>query len=209
VLICSGGPCVAGSTTQTGTTSEKTSVGAGVGGSAYVPLIQKYLEFTGNVMYGKGIGRYGPAQLPDVTVAPDGSLTPLTELTAMVGLIGHPWDGLDVYGYAGIEQTNASSSFTAAGTIFGYGDQGFSNAGCLTTTPASFSGATPTNCIANNKRVEGATVGFWQNVYKGGYGRLAVGGEYEYIRREAFPGVGSAPSTDDNIFLTSLRYYPW
>lgn len=208
VLTCVGGPCVVGSTTQTGSASEKTSFGAGIGGSAYVPLIPKYLEFTGNVMYGKGVGRYAAGQLPDVTIAADGSLTPLTELTAMVGLIGHPWEGLDVYGYAGFEQSSASS-FTAGGTIFGYGASGFSNAGCVLTTPASFSGATPSSCIANNRTLAGVTAGFWHNVYKGSYGRLAVGGEYEYIRREAFAGLGGTPATDDNIVLTSLRYYPW
>ena len=36
---------------------------------------------------------FAAGQLPDVTIAPDGSLTPLTGLTAMVGLIGHPWGG--------------------------------------------------------------------------------------------------------------------
>jgi hypothetical protein len=44
-----------------------------------------------------------------VTIASDGSLTPLTELAAMVGLIAHLWEGLDVLGYAGIEQVNATS----------------------------------------------------------------------------------------------------
>ena len=53
------------------------------------------------------------------------------------------------------------------------------------------------------------TVGFWQNVYKGDYGRVAVGAQYEYIKREVFEGVGGAPSTDNNIVLTSLRYYPF
>jgi hypothetical protein len=52
------------------------------------------------------------------------------------------------------------------------------------------------------------TVGFWQNVYKGNYGRVAVGAQYAYIKREVFEGIGGAPSTDDNIILTSIRYYP-
>jgi putative metallopeptidase DUF4344 len=33
--------------------------------------------------------------------------------------------------------------------------------------------------------------------------------QYGYIRREAFEGVGGAPSTDNNVFYTSLRYYPF
>ena len=75
-------------------------------------------------------------------------------------------------------------------------------------TPASFAGATPATCIANNRRLGDITAGFWQNVYKGDYGRVAVGAQYEYIKRESFQGIGGTVSTDDNIVLTSVRYYP-
>jgi len=95
---------------------------------------------------------FAAGQLPDVTIAPDGSLTPLTGLTAMVGLIGHPWEGLDLYSYAGFEQVSGAS-FDVGTNLFGYGNPGFSNAGCLVTTPSSFAGTTPANCIANNSRV--------------------------------------------------------
>jgi hypothetical protein len=208
VLSCNFGPCVAGSTTLVGTPSSKTAFGAGVGGSMLLPLIPKYLEFTGSILYGQGVGRYAAGQLPDVTIAVDGSLTPLTGLSTMVGLIGHPWEGLDVYAYAGLEQVDAS--FFAVGTnLFGYGNPGFSNAGCTFATPSSFAGTTPANCIANNRRLTDLTAGFWQNFYKGDYGRAAFGAQYEYIKRESFIGIGGAPSTDDNIVYTSIRYYPF
>jgi hypothetical protein len=207
-LSCFQGPCVAGSTVMSGSTATRTAFGAGVGGSVLLPLIPKYLEFTGSILYGRGIGRYAAGQLPDVTIAADGSLTPVTGLTAMVGLIGHPWEGLDVYAYAGLEQVQASF-FNVGTTLFGLGNPGFSNAGCTITTPFSFAGGTPADCIANNKRLSDVTVGFWQNVYKGNYGRMAVGAQYEYIKRDVFAGVGGAPSTDNNIVLTSLRYYPF
>ena len=209
VLACANlAPCVAGSTTQVGSPSSKTAFAAGVGGSMLLPLIPKYLEFTGSILYGQGVGRYASGQLPDVTIAVDGTLTPLNGLSAMVGLIGHPWEGLDVYAYAGIEQVNANF-FTVGTTLFGYGNPGFSNAGCSIATPSSFAGATPANCIANNRRLSDLTAGFWQNVYKGDYGRVAFGAQYEYIKRESFDGIGGAVSTDDNIVLTSIRYYPF
>jgi hypothetical protein len=208
VLACVAGPCATGSITNTGTPSTKTSLGGGVGGSMLVPVIPKWLEFTGNILYGRGVGRYAAGQLPDVTIASDGSLTPLTELAAMVGLIAHPWEGLDVYGYAGFERVDANF-FNIGPTFYGYGNPGFSNAGCNTTTANSFSGTTPANCIANNRRLSDVTVGFWQNIYKGDYGRLAVGAQYEYIKRESFDGVGGAVSTGDSVVLTSLRYYPF
>jgi hypothetical protein len=147
-LTCELGPCVAGSTAQLGATSGKSAFGWGVGGSVLVPVVAKYLDFTGSVLYGQGVGRYGAGQLPDVTIGADGSLKPLTGLSAMVGLIGHPLEGLDVYAYGGIEQVDARF-FNSGTTLLGYGNPGFSNIGCTITTPASFAGATPSNCIAN------------------------------------------------------------
>src|SRR5262245_49711536 len=58
-------------------------------------------------------------------------------------------------------------------------------------------------------RLTELTVGFWQDLYKGRLGRVSLGAQYEYLKREAFEGVGGSPSTDDNVFYTSLRYYPF
>jgi hypothetical protein len=207
-LSCAPGPCVANSVAQTGTTATRSAFGWGVGGSVLLPLVPKMLEFTGSVLYGQGIGRYGAGQLPDVTISSSGSFTPLTGLQAMIGLVGHPTPGLDLYAYAGLEQVDAKFSNSGT-TLLGYGNPGFSNVGCTFATPSSFAGATPTNCIANNRRLEQITVGFWQNLYRGDYGRVAAGAQYEYIRRQAFAGLGGAPSTDDNIVMTSLRWYPY
>jgi hypothetical protein len=106
VLTCVAGPCVTGSTTLTGTTDNKTTFGWGVGGSVLLPLIPKYLELTASGLYGQGVGRYGAGQLSDVTIALDGSLTPVTGWSAMVGLVAHPWEGL--YAYAGMEEVKAN-----------------------------------------------------------------------------------------------------
>jgi hypothetical protein len=207
-LTCVTGLCVAGSTTMVGTSDNKTTFGAGVGGSVLLPLIPKYLELTASGLYGRGVGRYGAGQLPDVTIALDGSLTPVTGWSAMVGLVAHPWEGLDVYAYAGMEEVKANF-FNVGTTLFGLGNPGFSNASCLITTPSSFAGATPADCIANTQRLSELTAGFWQNVYKGDYGRVTFGAQYEYIKKKSFAGIGGSPSTDNNIVMTSVRYYPF
>jgi hypothetical protein len=38
---------------------------------------------------------------------------------------------------------------------------------------------------------------------------VTVGAQYEYIKRKAFVGLGGDVSTDNNIVMTSLRYYPF
>jgi hypothetical protein len=185
-----------------GTANAKTTVGAGVGGNFLLPIIPKYLEVMGGVMYGRGIGRYGAGGLPDVTIAPDGSLAPLTALHAWAGIQFYPWEGLTLYGYAGLEQNQASYFGT-----FGYGNPTFDNSGCLTPTAMTFATGTSATCVADNKRLVDAKIGFWQDLYKGPYGRFELGVELEYIKRYSFSGIGGAPSTDDEVAFTSLRYY--
>jgi hypothetical protein len=44
---------------------------------------------------------------------------------------------------------------------------------------------------------------------QGGLVRLTFGAKYAYIKREAFPGIGGSPTTDDSVVMTSIRYYPF
>ena len=193
-----------------GTTRSRTSFGTAVGGSVLLPVVPKYLDFQASALYGRGIGRYGTSLVADVTIAPDGSLAPITALQALVGVVAHPWEGLDVYAYAGTEKFEAKF-FNAGGVPFGYGNPNFDNAGCFFPSATSFAGgAAPLGgCVANTRRIAEITTGFWQNIFKGDYGRVAVGAQYAYVKKEAFGGVGGTPKTDDNIVMTSIRYYPW
>jgi len=145
--------------------------------------------------------------LSDVVVGSDGTLSPITALHAMVGAVAHPWAGLDIYSYAGMERANANFFNTAAG-LTGFGVPTLSNAGCGIVTGASFTGGV-SNCAAVNKEVDEVTIGFWQNLYKGDYGRVATGFQYQYLRRKSFDGVPGPVSTSDNVVMSSLRYYPF
>ena len=122
----------------------------------------------------------------------------------------HPWEGLDVYAYAGLEQFDAKF-FNAGGVPFGFGNPNFDNAGCFFPNAMSFAGgAAPLGgCVANTRRIAEITAGFWQDIFKGDYGRVAAGAQYAFIRKEAFAGIGGAPKTDNNMIMTSVRYYPW
>jgi hypothetical protein len=193
-----------------GSAGSKVTVGEGVGGSVLLPVIPKFLDVQGSVLYGKGIGRYGANQLSDVVVASDGTLSPITALHFMAGAVAHATPALDIYAYGGVEKADPNLFGSGAG-ITGFGNPGLVNTGCGTITGASFTGGV-NNCAAINKEVDMATVGFWQNIYKGSYGRVASGLQYEYIVRKSFdtlPGNGGPVSTNDNVFLSSLRYYPF
>jgi hypothetical protein len=200
----------------------KTTFGWGVGGNALVPAIPKYLDLQGSVLAGQGTGRYGSSQLPDLTIGPDGSLTPLKTLQFLVGGIAHPWEGLDVYAYYGQEEVKASFWNQVGPTNHGgYGNPAFLNGGCvnelMASGPAGFN--TPvagTTCTANVQRTQEFTIGFWQNIYKGDIGRFTFGAQYEFVKLTAFPGaaVGGGPTPNqglspyNNIVFTSIRYLP-
>jgi hypothetical protein len=179
--------------------------GGGVGG--LFPVIPKLLDLQADFLIGDGIGRYGAAQLPDVAVKSTGVLVPIPELQALVGLVGHPTDYLDLYTYAGVEQAS-QTAFTVNGTIpFGYGNPLYSNTACL--HEAASAAAASTNCAANTKRIWQVTGGFWWDVYKGDFGRLRVGGQGSYTERHVFAGIGGGPNTNEGVFMASLRYYPF
>jgi hypothetical protein len=203
---------VVANTLVPGAQSQRTKSGDGVGGSVLLPIIPKYVDIQASTMYGSGIGRYGASQLSDVVVAPDGSLSPIKAVHALGGVLVHPWAGLDIYGYGGTERAQANYwSTVSSGSIkglTGFGVPTAVNTGCNIATAASFTGGT-SNCAAINKSVSSVTVGFWQDLYKGNFGRVAGGFEWEYIRRESFAGVGGSVWTSDNVVLTSLRYYPF
>jgi hypothetical protein len=201
-----------------------TKFGWGVGGSALVPILPKFLDLQGSVMYGKGIGRYGSGQLPDVTIAPDGSLSPVTALHAMVGAVAHFTPDLDVYAYAGLEKADSNFSTATNGVPnnTGFGNPFFVNTLCgvensaaVPAVPGSPVSGVLANgsCAVNVRLLTEITAGFWYNFYKGPMGRVAGGAQFEYIHRDSYPGVTApigipvAPSTDNAIAMASLRYY--
>ena len=100
VLACS----VDGSTTPSAIGAFNDSrTGGGVGGSLRLPLFDKKLSAGAKVFYGDGIGRFGSAQLPDVTARPDGTLSLIHGATWLGSLEWHATPKLDLYAYLGGE----------------------------------------------------------------------------------------------------------
>jgi len=212
--------------------SQKVTFGWGVGGNVLLPVIPKWVDLQGSVLYGQGIGRYGSSQLADVVIGPNGSLKPLTSTQFMVGAVAHPFAGNDIYVYYGQEQTQANA-WTVGGVQGGWGNSAFPEA-CGIAVPADSTGGGGTNfnfssgtCSANVQRVQEITAGFWQDIYKGDLGRARVGVQYEYVQLTLFSGASAIPGTafaggptltsaantglhpNNNIVFFSLRYYPF
>jgi len=175
------------------------AVGYGFGGAARLPLMPPYVEVQLSGLGGYGIGRYASGQLPDAAFDANNTLTAIPELQGLAGIISHPWPGNDLYIYGGWEHADRAG----AHTVSGYGSPTLILTGCDT------EGAMSSTCQAETRNLKQITAGFWQDIYKGDYGRFAFGLQGGYIWRDAFSGVGGAPSTDIAIFMTSVRYYPY
>jgi hypothetical protein len=178
--------------------NNETTIGGGGGASATLPIVPKMLEIQASFLAGEGIGRYGSGQLADATFDQDGKFAAIPEIQALAGVVSRPVKGTDLYAYGGLEEAEKTIDGNA-----GYGLATLNNTGCdIEGDPASL-------CQGVNKRLWEVTGGIWQDIYNGSYGRAAVGAQGEYVKREAFKGIGGAPSADEAIVMTSFRYYPF
>lgn len=190
--------------------------GGGVGGSIYWEAMPRALDLQANIFGGRGIGSYFYGQLPDVTLAGDGGLAPISEIGYMVGAIAHATPALDVYVYGGAEGQKARYFATnVEGTTFG----GFGVPLNINNTGCEFEGGT---CTGLTKTLWQINVGFWDKLYNGNAGQLLLGLQYSYIKREAFPGylngvytagtltdaLYDANANQSNVFV-SIRYLPF
>jgi hypothetical protein len=188
-----------------GTGTNDNTTGEGIGAGMILPVIAKRLTFQVSGLIGQGVGRYGTAQLPDVTFSPSGKLEPIADYSIMGGFVAHPTPKLDIYTYGGAEG-NMEKSFTDGKIETGLGNPNVNLAGCLLELGT---------CNAETSAVIEGTVGLWYRFLKGSYGTLEFGTQYEYIKRNTFTGVGAtpgstlSPSTNESALLFSFRYYPF
>src|SRR6202167_3249177 len=231
-------PCGEVSTVTTGTTTTSTcngvvvagpnAVGAfnaskdggGVGANARWYFDNKHVVFGVHAFGGDGVGRYGAAQLSDLSIHANGTLNLIRGYQGLGSLEG-PGKKLTFYAYAGGEYQSRTADFDPITKKYvGYGSPQFPNFGCFAevipgTTTAGFTPGTLANCTGDTRLILEGTAGFWYRFYSGPKGKFQFGTQYSYVTRDTWSGVGFAgagqpgvtPSGLDNMVFTSFRYY--
>jgi hypothetical protein len=199
-------------------------IGGGLGVSATVPLVPKKLDVGLKVVAGDGIGRFGSAQIPDVTARPFGTLAPIRTGHAMARLEFHPNPKLDFYAYVGDEYgartaykgyssvrlttntltgaapgapvTTTTTVATSTSGIGGYGSPFANNSGCSTEVDPTNQNTPGTGgtCAGDTRNIIEGTVGFWHRFYNGPKGRIQWGMQYAYFTKSAWSGNNNVPA---------------
>jgi hypothetical protein len=210
--------------------------GGGVGAVMRVPLFSKKLDFGVKGLAGDGVGRYGAAQLADMTFRPDGTAALIRTAHGLGTLEFHPSPKLDVYfnyggeyawraGYTGYNSVKiTATSVTGSGpgapllvnTVVarttragGYGGLTANNSGCANeAVPAGSSAPGSGSCAGDIRFIQEGTVGFWHKMYQGPKGGVRWGMQYSYITKSGWSGAaGIQPKAIDNMVFTSFRYF--
>jgi Skp family chaperone for outer membrane proteins len=200
-----------------GTPYNSTVWGGGIGGGFRGPLAGKKVTVGLKGLYGDGVGRYGSSTIADVTIRPDGTLSPLHGFSALSTIELNPTPRLNIYFNYGADYIGRDIAYNGT-TEVGYGTYTVNMSGCetepaSTAANASADPSAPSNCGANNKDVQEFTAGWWYNIYAGPKGRLRQGFQYARFERDLWSGAGGTANPGggangvDNMFWTSFRYY--
>ncbi len=221
--------------TTTGTTTvvtnstavvRNTKLGGGAFGAARVS-VSKFADVAVQGMFGDGTGRYGSAQLGDVTVHPDGTLEPIRNYHGLFSLETHPAPKLDVYAYYGAEYNQRTYYTSPTGTLVGYGTPNTVETGCAALTLGTATGigtggtsgapGAISNCSPSTRDIQEGMIGFTYRVVNSPkYGRLQYQATYSYLTKAAWRGVlaGTYPNgllgsghAENNMIHVSMRYY--
>ncbi|MGB8010404.1 MAG: hypothetical protein WCF68_02225 [Terriglobales bacterium] len=201
--------------------------GGGIGANARWNFADKHIVFGLHGFGGSGVGRYGAAQLSDMSINANGTIH---LIKGYQGLATLEWHGkkLDVYSYVGSEYAGRTYSYDSIGyngtpQYVGYGAPLFNNSGCYTEQPPTansngtgggFLPTSPTSCAGDTRAIIEGTAGFWYRFYSGPKGRFQFGTQYSYVTRQTWSGShnsttnpGLSPQGLDSMVFTSFRYY--
>lgn len=196
--------------------------GGGIGGGFRGPLASRKVSIGLKGLWGEGVGRYGSSTLADITLRPNGTISPLHGFSALSTLEFFPTPRWYVYLNYGGDYIGRDWKLNPAGDEVGYGAYTATMSGCnLEPNPGSgttngahgFAPANPAGCAGSNKDVQEFTAGYWYDFYHGPKGRLRYGLQYSRFERELWSGSGGAANPGggakgaDNMLWTSFRYY--
>jgi type II secretory pathway pseudopilin PulG len=169
----------------------------GVGGGIAAQVLPGLLDAQVTGLTGPGMGRYGTSTLPDVAFTSSGKLSAVQDTSAMFTVTAHATKTLDLSVIGGEEFEARPAEGHGS-----YGNFTSVNSGC------NIQGS-PLTCTGNTRMLQEITFQAWDKAYQGPWGYLRVGLQYSYVNREAFSGVGGAPTGHEDIIETSFRYYPF
>jgi hypothetical protein len=117
-----------------------TRTGGGFGASANVPVFAKKVDFGVKAVAGDGIGRYGSAQLADLTFRPDGSQALIRTAHGLARVEFHATPKLDIYAYYGGE-------YAWRAAYFGYMSDAITTSQVVTACTAGAPGCPPSGFV--------------------------------------------------------------
>jgi len=208
------GPCpngIAGNGPSAAGAYNTSKNGGAIGASARWTFL-KGLTFGVKGFGGSGVGRYGPAGLPDMSIYASGA--PHLEKN-LLGLSTLEWNGkkLTFFSYVGAEYASRAADYDPISNAYvGYGSPYANNSGCFSeVSPNNNNGFLPaslSHCTADSRVVIEGTGGFWYRFYSGPRGKFQFGTQYSYVTRNTWSGAnGIEPHGIDGMIFTSFRYY--
>ena len=179
--------------------------GYGVGFGAILPVVRSKVDVVAEGLAGQGIGRYGAAGLPDVTLNPiNGEMRPLREARILGGIEYHRNQRLDFYTYFGDEYAGryAYTTVNSTGEVVpaGYGSPLVSYANCRNEIAVN-------TCSGANRNIYEATAGYWFRLYQGEFGRVQYGNQVVYMHRNLWSGTGQTPQGGELVVYSTVRFY--
>ncbi|HET7103711.1 MAG TPA: hypothetical protein VFI20_06460 [Terracidiphilus sp.] len=188
----------------------------GIGGGFRGPLAGGRLAVGLKGLWGDGVGRYGSSAIADVTLRPDGTISPLHGLSAISTVQVRPHKRLMVYFNYGVDYAGRNWSIDAVtGRQVGYGTYTADMSGChVEPAPGGpQSPSAPAGCTGNTRDIAEFSAGWWYQIYRGSKGNLRYGLQYSRLQRDLWSGSGGATNPGggangiNNMFWTSFRYY--
>jgi len=187
--------------------TNNTKFGGGLGLAAILPVVPKKIDIIAEGLYGRGVARYGDSSTNDITIRPDGNISPIMNIHALAGLEAHPTPKFDLYVYGGDEYLS-KNVYTIGSVTSGYGVPTTNIAPCFAAESASPA------CAAVLKNLAQGTMGFWWHLYKGGFGSMRYGMQYSYTNKTTWQGANGTggalihgPRANEAMVMSSFRYY--